>query len=361
MWNPVAVIMKIEKFLCDGGLNIMAFLTYEENGLIWLSSDLIPVPHGFSTRAGGVSRAPWDSLNLRTNTRDDPEAVRENYRRFCAAVSAGQTAYEGDSGGAYAVKGSAYAVDVRRVVLSKQVHETIVRPVTAADAGKGLWRDRDYQSADALITDDPGVPLFVFSADCGNILLYDSVTGAVGAVHAGWRGCAGGIVEKAVKLMERRYGSDYPNLYAAIGPCIGPCCFETDHDVPDAMRRALGPDADAYLTPPFKETEPPQPPLKGGSKETEPPSRLTAAAPLERGAKGDGNAKPPLKGRSEETEPPQPPLKGGAKETESLYRLSPGFVLVPPENGRSAGRTGRRDCQKANAVNQNAMHESQAL
>ena len=235
----------------------MAFVTHEENGLIWLSSDLIPVPHGFSTRAGGVSRAPWDSLNLRTNTRDDPDAVRENYRRFCAAVSAGQTAYEGDNGGAYAVEGSAYAVDVRRVVLAKQVHETIVRPVTAADAGKGLWRDRDYQSADALITDDPGVPLFVFSADCGNILLYDSVTGAVGAVHAGWRGCAGGIVEKAVKLMERRYGSDYPNLYAAIGPCIGPCCFETDHDVPDAMRRALGADADAYLTPPFKEGKSP--------------------------------------------------------------------------------------------------------
>ena len=217
----------------------MAFITHEENGLVWLSSDLLPVRHGFSTRRGGVSRAPWDSLNLRTNTEDGIDAVRKNYRRFCAAVGA--------EAAAAPVCGHSPAVDVRRAVLAKQVHETNVRTVTAADAGKGLWKARDYDSADALITNAPDVPLFVFSADCGNILLYDSVSGAVGAVHAGWRGCAGGIVEKAVRMMERQYGADCANLRAALGPCIGPCCFETDHDVPDAMRRALGPDAEAFL------------------------------------------------------------------------------------------------------------------
>lgn len=239
----------------------MAFITHEGNGLIWLSSDKIPVPHGFSTRTGGVSRAPWDSLNLRADTRDDPEAVRENYRRFCAAAEAGQA-----NSGAARTDGGAYTIDARRAVLAKQVHETVVRPVTAADAGKGLYRDRDYGSADALITDEPDLPLFVFSADCGSILLYDSVTGAVGAIHAGWRGCAGGIVEKAVRLMERRYGVDSPRLYAALGPCIGPCCFETDSDVPDAMREALGGEAEAYLIPPPFWGQAQTPPPAGGGK-----------------------------------------------------------------------------------------------
>ena len=203
----------------------MPFDTHEQNSLIWLTTPLLTgVHHGFSTRLGGVSLPPWDSLNLRTGCGDTPEALRENYRRFCAVIGA----------------------DAERVVLAKQVHETTVRIVTAADAGKGLWRERDY-TADALITHEPDLPLFVFSADCGILLLHDPVTGAAGAVHAGWRGCAGGIVEKTVAAMAAEYGAKPENILAAIGPCIGPCCFETDGDVPAAMRNALGVDAEPYL------------------------------------------------------------------------------------------------------------------
>ena len=88
----------------------------------------------------------------------------------------------------------------------------------------------------------------VFSADCGVILLHDPVRGAVGAVHAGWRGCAGGILARAVREMADRFGSRPGDLLAAIGPCIGPCCFETDGDVPSAMKTALGGDAEPYLS-----------------------------------------------------------------------------------------------------------------
>lgn len=204
----------------------MAFLTHEETGLTYLTSTLLEgVPHGFSTRLGGVSRPPWDSLNLGPGRGDDPAAVAENHRRFCGAIG----------------------VDAERIVLSKQVHETTVRPVTAGDAGKGLWRQRDY-TADALVTDERSLPLAVFSADCGIILLHDPVSGAVGGVHAGWRGCAAGIVEKAVRELHRLYGARAADLRAAIGPCIGPCCFETDGDVPDAMRSALGAEAEPYIT-----------------------------------------------------------------------------------------------------------------
>ena len=152
----------------------MSFSTHTNNGLLWLSSSLLdgqPVRHGFSTRLGGVSPAPWDSLNLGISRGDSDENVRENYRRFCAAVG----------------------VAPESTVFTQQTHSENIRLVTAADAGKGLFLPRDYTDVDALITDCPGLSLVVFSADCGTILLYDPVHRAIGAVHAGWRGVAAGL------------------------------------------------------------------------------------------------------------------------------------------------------------------------
>lgn len=203
----------------------MSFVTHQEDTLVWLSSTCLEgVRHGFSTRLGGVSPAPWNSLNLRPGMGDGEAALRENYRRFCGCTG----------------------VEADRLVLSKQVHETTVRPCTAEDAGKGLDRPRDY-SADALITNEKNLPLVVFSADCGTILLHDPAAGCIGAVHAGWRGCAGGIAEKTVRELVRLYGGSPERITAALGPCIGPCCFETDGDVPEAMTAALGAEAEPFL------------------------------------------------------------------------------------------------------------------
>ena len=189
--------------------------------------DAIPgLRHGFSTRLGGVSTGALASLNLRGAqiSGDTQEHVEENYRRFCAAIG----------------------VDVQRAVLSHQVHTDTVRVVTEADAGKGLLRPRDYE-ADALITAVPALPLFVFSADCMVILLCDPAAGCVGAVHAGWRGTALEIVRRAVEAMVERLGARPERIQAAIGPGIGPCCFETDGDVPAAMERAMGAQAAPFL------------------------------------------------------------------------------------------------------------------
>ena len=205
----------------------MSFLAHEENGLLIKTSTVLSgVRHGFSTRTGGVSPAPWDSLNLGVGRGDDMDRVRENYRRFWAVLG----------------------TDEHRAVLSKQVHEDNVRHVTAEDCGKGLFRERDYTSVDAMITDTPDIPLVVFSADCGIILLYDPVRRAVGAAHAGWRGAAAGIVYKTVRRMQETFGTDPRDLRAAIGAAIGPCCFETDADVPRALRDALGREAESYIT-----------------------------------------------------------------------------------------------------------------
>lgn len=203
----------------------MPFSTHTWDGLVWLSAPLLQgIRHGFSTRKGGVSPAPWDSLNLGPGRGDAPEHVLENYRRFCLAVG----------------------TDPHRAVLARQVHETTVLHATQEDCGKGLFRERDY-TADALITDEPGLALVVFSADCGILLLHDPVHHAIGAIHAGWRGCAAGIVEKTVQTMTQTFGSQPKDLLAAVGPCIGPCCFETDQDVPDAMTAALGAQAAPFM------------------------------------------------------------------------------------------------------------------
>ena len=204
-------------------------MSFSRTDLTCFSSPLLrrfsDLRHGFSTRLGGVSPAPWDSLNLRPGQGDGEAALLENYRRFFAAVGAEES----------------------RTVLAHQVHETTVRLCDGSDAGKGLLRPRDY-TADALITREVNLPLTVFSADCGTILLYDPVHRAIGAVHAGWRGCAAGIVEKTVRAMRDAFSSRPEELYAALGPCIGRCCFETDRDVPEAMRAALGAQAEPYLT-----------------------------------------------------------------------------------------------------------------
>lgn len=203
----------------------MSLSFHNQSGLIWLTSELLNgLPHGFSTRQGGVSPAPMDSLNLATGRGDGPDCLHENYRRFCTCTG----------------------TDIDRIVMTNQVHGNTVHRCTAADAGKGLFRPRDYE-ADALITNVPGLSLVVFSADCGTLLLHDPVRHAVGAVHAGWRGCAAGIVETAVQAMTASYGSQPEDLRAALGPCIDQCCFETDSDVPSAMTDALGEDALPYL------------------------------------------------------------------------------------------------------------------
>lgn len=204
---------------------LMYVKTTQIGGLEVLTARNIETTHGFTTRFGGVSKAPFDSLNLGLHRGDDPENVAENYRILADTLG----------------------FDLKKLVMSHQIHSDIVRAVTAADA-QGIDH-HNYPECDALITNEPGVALWVFTADCTPILLQDPVTGAVGAVHAGWRGTAAAIVSKTVEKMKLLYGCDPANIQAAIGPNIGFCCFETDADVPDAMTDAFGDDAEPFIRP----------------------------------------------------------------------------------------------------------------
>ncbi|MCI2106933.1 MAG: peptidoglycan editing factor PgeF [Intestinimonas sp.] len=199
----------------------MNITDHNTNGVPYLACDGFAaaggVVHAFSTRLGGVSSGIWSSMNLGTTRGDDPACVRENYHRFFTAVGADET----------------------RIVMSNQIHSSIVRTVTSADVKPDLYAE-EADEADGLVTDVPGVALVVFSADCLPVLLYDPVRRVAAAVHAGWRGTAAGIVECAVEKMTRHYGCRAENILAAIGPGISACCFETHEDVPDAMKQAIG-------------------------------------------------------------------------------------------------------------------------
>ena len=202
----------------------MSVITKKQGQLEYLVAEDIHVPHCFTTRLGGVSTGYLASLNLGLRRGDDPENVAENFR----------------------ILGQAVGFSPEDLVSTRQTHSDIVLAVGHAQRGSALVEGASPES-DALITNDPGTALVVFTADCTPILLWDPVTGAVGAVHAGWRGTAAAIGEKTVAAMVRNYGCRPEDIRAAIGPNIGWCHFETDADVPQAMRRTCGDAADAWI------------------------------------------------------------------------------------------------------------------
>jgi len=160
----------------------------------------------FSTREGGVSEGPYASLNLGRLTGDDVERVDENRRRLCAEIGA----------------------DVESLALNRQIQSTIVHRARAGargEPGDGLW------------TDEPGLPVLAFSADCLPIALVrtNGTRPGVAVLHAGWRGLLGGIVGLGVEAVGG-------NLAACVGPAIGPCCYEVGAEVAEPFAAAFGAD-----------------------------------------------------------------------------------------------------------------------
>jgi polyphenol oxidase len=175
--------------------------------LILRSPLLAAFPHGFTTRTGGASPAPWDSLNLGGAVGDDPTRVEENWRRLAKATALG----------------------FARV---RQVHGARVLRLDAPGA--------PVEEADAVVSVRPAVAACVSVADCVPVLLADPETGAVAAVHAGWRGTMARVASAAVAALART-GARPERLIAAIGPSIGPCCYEVSADLAARFRAEMGP------------------------------------------------------------------------------------------------------------------------
>ena len=167
-----------------------------------IGSVLLPVPHGFLTRRGGVSRGIYASLNCGRGSGDDADAVERN-RRLAAGALGGHP-----------------------VVTVRQVHSAHAAVVREAEASL---------EADALVTDRPGLTLGVLTADCAPVLMADADAGVVGAAHAGWRGALGGVLEAALEAMTT-LGARPERVVAVVGPCIGPASYEVGLDFEAAFR-----------------------------------------------------------------------------------------------------------------------------
>jgi purine-nucleoside/S-methyl-5'-thioadenosine phosphorylase / adenosine deaminase len=175
-------------------------------GVVLLRADAIDrlgIAHAFTTRLGGTSQPPFDSLNLGRAVGDDADAVRENRARALAAIGRMPDGH----------------------VEASQVHGADAAVVDQTDRGSKL------PNVDILLTRNRDITLAIHCADCVPVLLADPVAGAIGSVHTGWRGTALGAVAAAVRMMGQAFGTRPGDVVAAVGPSIGPRRYEVDAPV----------------------------------------------------------------------------------------------------------------------------------
>lgn len=192
-----------ENLLTEEGGTELEYLTFP------LLEDLGVVRHLITTRLGGVSKGEFSTMNLSFTRGDKEEAVCANYERIAGVLGC----------------------QVSDMAASHQTHTTNIRRITAKDKGKGIVCARDYENVDGLMTEEPGIVLVTYYADCVPLFFVDPVLKVIGLAHSGWRGTIGRMGERMVKEMERTYGCRPENLYAAVGPSICRDCYEVSEEV----------------------------------------------------------------------------------------------------------------------------------
>ena len=168
------------------------------------------IRHFISTRRGGISKHPFDSLNLGLHTGDDSGKVLKNRRRLAATIG----------------------IPLNQFTLARQIHSGTVRSISDELRGSGSM---DYESAiadtDAMVTNEADICLIILVADCVPMLFFDPVQRAIGVAHAGWRGTLKCIAQNTVRSLETAFGSSPGNIIVGLGPSIGPCCYRVGPEV----------------------------------------------------------------------------------------------------------------------------------
>ena len=199
----------------DGGVSLLS----------WPALDASGASAAVTARSGGMSCGPYATLNLSLSVGDDPARVLENRRRLAAAIGARPQDF----------------------VWARQVHGAGVRMVDGADAGSGAFGlDDAIADADALVTRTPGLVLAILTADCVPVVLHDPVAGVLACVHAGWRGTVAGVPAAALTAM-KDLGAHPQDVVAGIGPAIAPSSYQVGPDVHEAVTRAFGSAASAFI------------------------------------------------------------------------------------------------------------------
>ena len=189
-----------------GEVEYLTFPILEQTGM---------VKHLFSTRMGGVSRGIYSTMNLSYTRGDEKEAVDENFRRIADILGCG----------------------LNDIVCSDQTHTVNLRIASREDGGKGILVPRDYTDIDGLLTDEPGIVLATFYADCVPLYFVDTKHRAIALAHSGWRGTVARMGRCVVEKMKETYNTDPADIVAAVGPSICQACYEVSEDVADAFAR----------------------------------------------------------------------------------------------------------------------------
>ena len=186
------------------------------------------ISHGFFTRKGGVSTGPFESLNFAVGVgelQDDEARVMQNYQ----------------------IAAETFGLNKEDVCRTYQTHTSVVEWAEEKDRGRGISIPPYDHGVDGLVTRERNLLLSVRTADCVPVLLCDKEKRVCSAVHAGWRGTVGGITKNAVNEMAK-IGVDTSDILAAIGPCVGACCYEVGGEVRDEFL-AISPQCDKFFTP----------------------------------------------------------------------------------------------------------------
>lgn len=195
-------VIKINSFFPGDG-EVGEYLTFpslEKTGL---------VRHLVTTRFGGVSEGEFSTMNFSFSRGDSEVHVLENYHRI----------------------GQVLGCRPEDMVASQQTHTTNIRQVKGIDRGKGITRPLDYQNVDGLMTNEPGLALVTFFADCVPLLFVDPIHHAIGSAHSGWRGTAAKMGQCMVTAMGEEFGTKPEDLQVAIGPSICQACYEVSREV----------------------------------------------------------------------------------------------------------------------------------
>lgn len=196
----------------------------EKNGILYYTFDifnrLTKITAAVSARKGGVSSAPFASLNMSFSSGDDAQLVLENRRLYLEALH----------------------IAPEDIICCNQVHGIHIEQVGNADKGRGaLEASSAIPACDGLMTHEAGVPLTMNFADCTPLLFFDPVHDVIAISHGGWRGTAGNIAAVTLERMHEAYGTQSDAVLAAIGPAIGACCFEVGKEVIDQFMNLFSP------------------------------------------------------------------------------------------------------------------------
>lgn len=191
------------------------------NGVPYISyrilDDIPWLKNAVSTKLGGVSKDYLASMNLGFKRGDLDENVIRNHEIFANVIG----------------------VNPKNIVTGNQTHTTNVKVVTKDDCGKGIYRDRNYTDIDGLITNEKGIVLATYYADCVPLLIVDTKNKAIGLSHSGWRGTVGKIGKVTIEKMGELYGTKPEDIVACIGPSICQKCYEISEEVAVQFKEAF--------------------------------------------------------------------------------------------------------------------------